>query len=159
MSEELKKQILIDNAELLIAQKGICSCSVSGCKFIGCDKCCLSEDNNGAGMPCRTFSGSGLAANKESEKRVEKAKSFLAKHKPSITKEDDTSVSLTKREMILKNKKDVVEVCDKALACYAPEGHELCRFDGNLYRPAQGLNPSDMVKLANWILNLEKAVK
>lgn len=62
---------------------------------------------------------------------------------------------LTNREQILKNKKDVVEVCDRALVCYAPEGYELCRFEGGLYRTAKGLNPKDMGRVSDWYRNLE----
>ena len=51
-----------------------------------------------------------------------------------------------------------MEACDKALVCHAPEGYELCRYDGSLYRTVAGLSPKDMVIVANWMLNLEKKV-
>lgn len=106
------------------------------------------------------------------------ATEFLSFFKPSVTIDknvtsvDNPSVKLklpnpdltsklNKREMILKNKKDVVEVCDKSLKCEDETGL-LCKYCPVLKKYEYFNIPHTVEQLgrvSEWYLNLEKVVK
>lgn len=165
MSTELEKQI--EYSEIIYDQNG--SCIVP--KSLPCSEC--------------PFFIAGCYQVMNNDQRKDRAKAFLSKHKPEETIEEHNakigilkpSVSIeknvtaidnpggkidekkrTKREQILKNKKDVVEVCDKALSCCDADGIEVMRFrDGSYSSPTNQFNAEQAVKVANWILNLESS--
>ena len=89
-------------------------------------------------------------------------KEYTIKDNVKVTIEmPEPKKKLTKREMILKNKKEVVEVCENALVCYDSKltTRPLAAFENGEYRYYNTPHSIEQLgRVSDWYRNLEKKV-
>jgi hypothetical protein len=97
---------------------------------------------------------------KVAKKEIVTAKEFLSWF--DVEKEELAAPDkkpLNKREQILKNKDDIEKWYDNATTCF-DKGNQIAKYSKQLgYDVKEEMTPEEALKVANWIINLEKVVK